>query len=76
MNLKVFRSNDYADTMELLRRHSTMTAHLAKVVCKYSPVEGDFAFMAGLLHDVGIAGTLLVSAVARLSTRLRALRRP
>jgi HD-like signal output (HDOD) protein len=59
MNLKVFRSSDYADTMELLRRHSTMTAHLAKVVCKYSPVEGEYAFMAGLLHDVGIAGTLL-----------------
>ncbi len=59
MNLKVFRSADYADTMELLRRHSTVTAHLAKLVCKYSPIEGEFAFMAGLLHDVGIAGTLL-----------------
>lgn len=28
MNMKVFRSDDYADTMELIRRHSTMTAHL------------------------------------------------
>ena len=59
MNMKVFRSPDYADTMDLLRRHSTMTAHFSKLVCNYSPIEGEFAFMAGLLHDVGIAGTLL-----------------
>ncbi len=62
MNMKVFRSPDYADTMELLRRHSTAAAHLAKVVCRYSPIEGEFAFMAGLMHDVGIAGTLLALA--------------
>ena len=59
MNLKVFRSPDYADTMELLKRHSSATAHLCKLISKYTPVEGDFAFLAGLLHDVGIAGTLL-----------------
>jgi HD-like signal output (HDOD) protein len=59
MNMKVFRSADYADTMELIRRHSTMTAHFSKVGSKYSPLEGDYAFLAGLLHDAGLAGTLL-----------------
>ncbi|MDP6980289.1 MAG: HDOD domain-containing protein [Myxococcota bacterium] len=59
MNMRVFKSQDYGDTMDLLRRHSMMTAHLAKVVCKYTAIEGEFAFMGGLLHDVGIAGTLL-----------------
>ncbi len=59
MNMKVFRSNDYAETMELLRRHSTMTAHMTKIVCKQAKVPGESAFLAGLLHDVGIAGTLL-----------------
>jgi HD-like signal output (HDOD) protein len=59
MNLKVFKSPDYADTMELIRRHSSMTAHLSKLICKHTAIEGDYAFMAGLLHDVGIAGTLL-----------------
>ncbi|MGH0034748.1 MAG: HDOD domain-containing protein [Myxococcota bacterium] len=59
MNMKVFRSTDYADTMELLRRHSTMTAHMAKIVCKHARIDADGAFLAGLLHDVGIAGTLL-----------------
>jgi HD-like signal output (HDOD) protein len=59
MNLKVFRSPDYADTMELLKQHSSATAHICKIISKYTSVEGDFAFLAGLLHDVGIAGTLL-----------------
>ncbi len=59
MTLKVFKSADYQDTMDFLRRHATMSAHISKIVCKYTPIEGEFAFMAGLLHDVGIAGTLL-----------------
>ena len=59
MNMKVYKSRDYADTMELIRKHSTMTAHLSCLVCKYCAIEGEYAFLAGLLHDVGIAGTLL-----------------
>jgi len=59
MNMKVFKSEDYTDTMELLRRHAAATAHLCKTVCRYTEIEGEYAFMAGLLHDVGIAGTLL-----------------
>jgi putative nucleotidyltransferase with HDIG domain len=59
MNMRVFKSPDYADTMDLLRRHATLTARLAKLVCKHTRMEGEYAFLAGLLHDVGIAGTLL-----------------
>lgn len=59
MNMRVFKSEDYGDTMELLRRHATATAHLSRIVCKYTALEAEFAFMAGLMHDVGIAGTLL-----------------
>ena len=59
MNLKVFRSDDYADTMELLRKHSSATAQLSKMVSKHTEVDAEFGFLAGLLHDVGIAGTLL-----------------
>ncbi len=59
MNMRVFKSEDYGDTMDLLRRHATATAHLCRAVSRHTPIEGEFAFMAGLLHDVGIAGTLL-----------------
>ncbi len=59
MNMRVFKSPDYSDTMNLLRRHATATAHTCRVVCQHTDVDAEFAFMAGLLHDVGIAGTLL-----------------
>ncbi|MBM4382577.1 MAG: HDOD domain-containing protein [Deltaproteobacteria bacterium] len=62
LEMRVFKSADYASTMELLRRHATVTARLCRVVSKYTALEAEFSFMAGLLHDVGIAGTLLALA--------------
>ncbi|MCP5070354.1 MAG: HDOD domain-containing protein [bacterium] len=60
MNLRVFRCEAYAAPMERLRQHSQATAHLCRVVCKYSSsAPAEFAFLCGLLHDVGIAGILL-----------------
>ena len=59
MNLRVFRCEAYTAPMERLRLHSQATAHLARIVCQYSAVEGEFAFLGGLLHDVGIAGLFL-----------------
>lgn len=62
MNLRVFKCEAYDAAMERIRRHAVATAHLSRTVCRYTPIEGEFAFMAGLLHDVGIAGTLLALA--------------
>ncbi len=60
MNLRVFRCDAYEAPMARLKQHSQATAHLCRVVCKYSSaVEAEFAFLCGLLHDVGIAGILL-----------------
>ena len=59
LNMRVFKSEDYGDTMDLLRRHATATAHFARILAKYTTLESEFAFMGGLMHDVGIAGTLL-----------------
>jgi HD-like signal output (HDOD) protein len=71
MNLKVFKSEDYSETMDLLRRHSSATAHIAKAVSEYIAPEGDYAFLVGLLHDVGIAGTLLALSHQTSSQRRR-----
>ena len=65
LNMRVFKSQDYGDTMELLRRHATATAHFSRIVCKYTTLESEFAFMGGLMHDVGIAGTLLALSDAK-----------
>lgn len=59
LQLRVFRSEAYADTMERLRRHSAVVAHLSRMICKYTAIEGEYAFLCGLFHDVGIAGILL-----------------
>lgn len=65
MNTRVFKSEDYGDTMELLRQHATATANVSRIVCKYTALEAEFAFLAGLMHDVGIAGTLLALSDAK-----------
>ncbi len=65
LNMRVFKNEDYADTLELLRRHATVTAHFARLLTRHTTLESEYAFMAGLMHDVGIAGTLLALSESR-----------
>lgn len=60
MNLRVFRSTAYRDSMERVRGHCQATAHLSEIVSQYTPLAGERSFLCGLLHDVGFAGILLV----------------
>ncbi len=60
MNTRIFRSRAYAEPMELARRHSTVCAHLARLVSTFTPMATEYAFLCGLLHDVGMAATLIV----------------
>lgn len=59
MNLRVFRVPGYEEPMERLRRHSSVVAQLARVVCKRTVVDAEHAFICGLLHDVGFAAGVL-----------------
>jgi HD-like signal output (HDOD) protein len=59
MNLRVFRVPGYEEPMERLRRHSAVTAQIARVVCKRTAVDAEHAFICGLLHDVGYAAGIL-----------------
>ena len=59
LNMRVFRVPAYADTIDRLRRHSVATAHLCRIVSRYTPIESEYAFLCGLLHDVGVAGVLI-----------------
>ena len=60
LNMKVFRSKTYQAPMELVRRHSVAVAHLSRAIGKLTPVPLDYAFLCGLLHDVGAAAVLLL----------------
>jgi putative nucleotidyltransferase with HDIG domain len=61
MTMRVFRSPVYQGAMEAVRAHSVFVAELSRKVCQYTAVDAEYAFLAGLLHDVGVAGALLVA---------------
>ncbi len=62
LNAKVFRCSAYQGSMDRLRRHATAVAHLARIISKYTTFDSEYAFLCGLLHDVGIAAALIALA--------------
>jgi putative nucleotidyltransferase with HDIG domain len=60
MNMRIFRSQAYAAPMEAVRRHSTACAHLARMLSAATGISSEYAFLCGLLHDIGIASSLIV----------------
>ncbi len=62
---RILKVPGYSEAMERLRRHSIAVAHLSRVVGRYTPIEAEFAFLCGLLHDVGFACSLLALADSR-----------
>jgi HD-like signal output (HDOD) protein len=62
IHMKVFRVPGYEAAMERLARHSAAAAHVTRAVCRRTSVEAEYAFLCGLLHDVGFAASLLALA--------------
>lgn len=62
---KVFRAPGYDEPMNQLRRHSTATAHVARLVCRHTSIYDEYAFLCGLLHDAGMAASLIALAASR-----------
>jgi len=60
LGMRVFRSTAYAEPMERVRRHSSACAHLARLVASFTSVASEYAFLCGLLHDVGMAAALIL----------------
>jgi len=56
---RVFRAPLYQAAMDSLRRHSIATAHATRLVAQRTGVPADNAFLAGLMHDVGLAAAIL-----------------
>lgn len=59
LNMRVFRSPVYRAPMERLRLHSMAVGQLARIICRYASLDGEFAYMCGLLHDLGMVAALL-----------------
>jgi len=59
LHLKVFRVPGYDEAMARLYRHATAAAHVTRAVCRRTRIDAEYAFLCGLLHDVGFAAGLL-----------------
>lgn len=55
----VFDVPGYERSLARLSWHSTVTAYLIRAVARRGAVDPEYAFLCGLLHDVGIAACLL-----------------
>lgn len=62
LSTRVFRAKGYEDSMTQLLRHSTLTAHIARSACRLTALPDEYAFLCGLLHDVGAAAGILILA--------------
>lgn len=62
LHMRVFRVPGMERPMERLSRHSTAAAHAVKLVCQRTALDAEYAFLVGLLHDVGFAASLLALA--------------
>jgi putative nucleotidyltransferase with HDIG domain len=69
LNMKVFRAPGLEGPMERLRQHSLATAHCARLVCRFASLDAEYAFLCGLLHDVGIAAILVALGAGALKSR-------
>ncbi len=59
MKMRVFRVPGYDHVMSQIQSHCVATGHIARAVCGYTSIANDYAFLCGLLHDVGICGVLI-----------------
>lgn len=58
--MRVFRNRAYLRPMELVHRHSTVVAHLARLASRHTRLDPELAFTAGLLHDAGIVAAMMI----------------
>jgi HD-like signal output (HDOD) protein len=62
MSMRVFRAKGYERPMAELRRHAVVVGSAARSVCRVIGFPDEYAFLCGLLHDVGIAAAILILA--------------
>jgi HD-like signal output (HDOD) protein len=58
----VFSVPAYSQVIERIGRHGIVTAYLTRVICRYARVDEDYAFLCGLLHDIGFSALLFTLA--------------
>ncbi|MEM6954103.1 MAG: HDOD domain-containing protein [Myxococcota bacterium] len=62
MESTVFRAERFKGAMAELRDHSLLVGAIARKAMARTAHSDEYAFLAGILHDVGLAGSLLILA--------------
>lgn len=70
MNARVFRAKGYEAWMDALRLHSIATSNAARLLGRYGAVYEDYAYLCGLLHEVGVAAVLIALSEPTVSREL------
>ena len=71
LQLRVFKTNGYSEAVDRVRVHSIAVAHLARAITRFTAVDSEYAFLCGLLHDVGFSAALVALGDAPRGERLR-----
>lgn len=57
--MRLFSVKGFTEIMQRLQAHSMFMAYAARLVATQAGVAAEHAFLCGLLHDVGISGSLI-----------------
>jgi HD-like signal output (HDOD) protein len=68
LEIGLYRQGTHRRVLDQLRRHGLLTAHLARAVALAAPVPVEHAFLAGLVHDAGLAAALILLAETEAAT--------
>jgi HD-like signal output (HDOD) protein len=60
LDLQIFRAPGFEAFATRANRHATAVAHVTRDVCRRAGLSGEHAFIAGLLHDIGLSSSLLM----------------
>lgn len=71
LHLRVFKTNGYSEAVDRVRVHSVAVAHLARAITRFTAVDPEYAFLCGLLHDVGFSAALVALGDAPRGEKLR-----
>lgn len=71
LSFRVFKTTGYSEAVDRVRVHSTAVAHLARAITRFTSFEAEYAFLCGLLHDVGMSAALVALGDAPRGQKLR-----
>lgn len=71
LSYRVFKTTGYSQAVDRVRVHSTATAHVARAITRFTSFDPEYAFLCGLLHDVGYSAALVALGDAPRGQKLR-----